>query len=161
MKNRTLFSRLAFLLLAAVIPLQAGCSSEWERSNMGIIWGKVNIKEQPLTGGTIHFVQGDKKTTLWIRGDGTYSGEVPVGPAKVAIETDTVKYRDREKLLEKWQETVGPEILEKKQQERITPGMTAAKLIYVEIPPKYNDPEKSGLSHDVIQGKQERDFNLD
>src|SRR5262249_13754840 len=131
----------------------------------GIIQGKVYCKKgeerAPLTGGTIHFVQRDKKTTLWIRGDGTYSGEVPVGQYKVAIETESIKYRDREKILEKVREEVGPEVAERKQQVRPTPGLTAAKLTYVEIPSRYNNPEQSGLSYEVTAGKQERDFDLE
>jgi hypothetical protein len=128
---------------------------------MGSILGKVTFQGTPVSGGTIHFIQGDRKTVLAIRGDGAYSGEIPVGVYKVAIETESIKYRDREKMLEKWQETVGPELVQKKQQVRPTPGTTAAKLIYMEIPSRYNDPAQSGLSYEVTAGKQERDFELE
>jgi hypothetical protein len=160
-KHATVFFK-SFLLLATVVPFLPGCAPPWQRSDTGIIWGKVNYKGGPLTGGNMHFVQdGQKKAALAIRGDGTYSGEVPVGQYKVAIETESIKYRDRDKMLEKWQEEVGPELVQRKQQERPTPGLTAAKVIYVEIPARYSDPEKSGLSYEVTAGKQERDFNLE
>jgi hypothetical protein len=149
-----------FLFSAAFLPGLAGCSSS-ARSEMGTVWGTVLYKEKPVTGGNIHFVQGKTKTTLGIRGDGTYSGEVPVGPAKIAIETESVKYRDRDKMLEKWEEEAGPEVVEKKKEKGPRPGLTAAPLVYFPLPDKFSDPEQSGLSFDITSGRQEHDFNLE
>jgi hypothetical protein len=149
------------LLVAVIFLFPLGCNPSTARDGMAVVTGKVTYQGKPVTGGFIHFVQAEQKIVLWIRGDGTYSGEVPLGMNKVAIETESVKYKDRDKMLEKWQETVGSELVERKQAKGELPGITAAKLVYVEIPSKYSDPEQSGLTLEVLAGKDDCDFPLD
>src|SRR5262245_8406822 len=82
-----------------------GCESRPTRPGYGTVHGNVYFQGKPLQGGVIHFLQGEKKlAALWINNAGIYSGEIPVGEATVAIETESVRFRDREFMLKKWQE---------------------------------------------------------
>lgn len=145
------------VLAATALVLLPGCGSRPSRPGRGTVWGKVLLEGEPLQGGVIHFVQGDKKVAaLWISAAGIYSGEIPTGPTKVAIETDSVKYRDRAAMLEKWKEK-NPDLIEKKKKELNLP---LPKFIYREIPEHYTDPDKSGLSVDIVAGEQRHDFKL-
>jgi hypothetical protein len=143
-----------------------GCSKSPARPDVGLVYGKVTIHGEPLSG-TIHFVQDDKAdpkkkkhTTLWIRGDGTFGGEVPIGYALVAIETDSAKYKDRDYMLKKWKETVNPTLVKKKNQKVEIPGYSPPAVVYVKIPEKYNDPNQSGLHCEITTGEQRVDFDL-
>src|SRR5262245_52255536 len=79
--------------------LVAGCSSS-ARSDMGMVQGKITFQSKPLSGGSIHFFLDQEKVgSSMIRGDGSYAAEIPLGPVKVAIETLSVKYQDREVIL--------------------------------------------------------------
>jgi hypothetical protein len=160
MSQRKSLAGLSLAGLASVFIL-SGCSSSGTRPNLAIVQGVVYYQDKPLSGGTIHFVRPDKKkTTFFIRGDGTYGGEVPFGSARVAIETDSVKYYDRETMLKMWQEKSGYEALTEHQKNPKLPGITAPKLVYVKIPDHYSDPDRSNLSCEIEEGVQDVDFYL-
>jgi hypothetical protein len=137
----------------------AGCSDRATRSGFAQVQGKITFQNKPLTGGSIHFFQDQKKVgSFMIRGDGAYSAEVPLGPVKVAIETVSAKYQDRQAVLKVMKENgfdVAPE-----QREPKSPALTALKMTYVEIPDRFGDPEQSGLEHTVVSGQQTCDFDL-
>lgn len=155
LQSGRLLTSFGFGLLAML----AGCSHSGARSDMGLIEGKVSFQNKLLPGGTIHFFQEQEKVgSFMIRGDGSYAAEVPLGPAKVAVETVSVKYQDREVILKVMKEhgfDVDP-----KQRKPESPAFTGLKQAYVEIPEHYSDPEKSGLEHKVVHGRQTRDFDL-
>jgi hypothetical protein len=150
------------LIVMPVVFLAPGCARTSGRTDMGSVQGTITYEGSPLRGGTIHFIQSRKtKISLWIRADGTYSGDVPLGPAKVAIETESVQYKDREFMLKKWQETVGPNLVHKKKQQVVLPGEPAEKMVYTRIPERYSNPEQSGLRVEVHAGNQQCDFALE
>lgn len=136
----------------------AGCESRPTRPGYGTVHGYVYYQGRPLQGGIIHFLQGEKRlAALWINSAGIYSGEIPVGEASVAIETESVKFRDRDYMLKKWQEK-NPGLAKKKKKDVPVP---MPKLIYQEIPERYSDPALSGLNVTVAEGVQRLDFKLD
>lgn len=157
------WGRLPTCLRLATVPIGlmilAGCSSSATRADMGLVEGKISFQNKPLPGGTIHFFQAQEKVgSFMIRGDGAYSAEIPLGPAKVAIETLSVKYQGREAILQVMKESgfdVDPE-----HRQPNSPGFSGAKMTYVEIPEHYSDPEISGLRHKVVPGQQTCDFDL-
>ena len=153
------------VLLPAACFLTAlpGCSSGSRRSNMGMVKGLVTYQGNPLPGGTIHFVLPDSEydTAFWIQGDGTYQGEVPIGVARVWIETKSVKSKDKEAMLEEWQEKVGQFMVHKKKQPRPdSPAGQGPRMVYTPIPAHYGDPDKSGFVVEISSGQQEFDFPL-
>jgi hypothetical protein len=157
MKRRLLIVLVMFLGLAA----PPGCSSRTVRKDMGIITGKVIFQGAPLPGGNIHFFHGqDRPLGFPIRGDGTFVAEVPVGPARVAVETESAKYQgDRDEMMKKWRERAG-EYVHLKQEKMVLPERSGLKVVYKEIPTRFAHPDKSGLTHDVVPGEQQRDFEL-
>lgn len=150
-------ARLVVVSVVLLLVLE-GCSSS-ARNDMGVVEGKVLFQNKPLPGGTIHFFQGQEKVgSFMIRGDGTYSAEVPVGPSTVAVENVSVKYQDREAILKVMKES-GYEV-DPNHRKPDSPAFAGAKLTYVEIPERFSDPEKSGLEHTVVRGRQIFDFEL-
>jgi hypothetical protein len=147
------------LILGSILP--SGCSRTG-RQNMGVITGKVIYQGVPLTGGAIHFFPDkDRSRGFAIRGDGTFVAEVPVGLARVAIETDSAKYKgNREEMMKKWRETAGPEYVHLKQEKLDSPPSSVPNAVYKQIPARFADPRKSGLTHEVVPGPQQRDFEL-
>ena len=145
----------SFLILAS-------CSGQGIRDGFGLVEGKITYQNNPVTGGSIHFFQGQEKVgSCMIRGDGTYSAEIPLGPVKAAIETVSVKYKDQEgrKAVLQVMKENGFDV-DADQREPKSPAYTAAKGTYVDIPERYGDPENSGLEHKVVRGRQTCDFNL-
>jgi hypothetical protein len=152
---------LAALGLAACCVLSGGCARGSPRENMGLVAGTVTFGGKPLSGGTIHFVRdGGKKTVLWIRANGTYSGEVPLGPARVAIETESAKYKDRDRMMDAWEEQAGPSFVQKKQRRLPFTPKPGSRVAYVKIPTKYSSPSRSGFRVEIIPGRQQLDFDL-
>jgi hypothetical protein len=139
--------------------LPAGCSGSSGREGFGMVQGKVTFQNQPVTGGTIHFFQDqEKKASAMIRADGTFSAEVPVGQITVAIETLSGKYQARDAAMKLMKENgydVDPD-----QRKVYSPALTAPQMKYVEIPERYNDPERSGLECKVERGQQTCNFDL-
>jgi hypothetical protein len=123
------------LLLAG---LTIGCSR-----STGNVSGTVRFNGQPLSDGTSTFYDPDNHT--WgsaITKDGTYSvSQVGTGPVKVTVAVPI---------------KIG----------FVPPAGTEGKTVTFPgskspmIPPKYNDPEKSGLGFEVIKGDQTKDFDL-
>jgi len=152
----------ALFVLAVCLPSLPGCSSGSGRRNTGFVSGIVTYQGSPLRGGTIHFlVPNQVKVSGWIRGDGTFGLEVPVGTAKVAIETQSVQSMDRDAMLEKWGDEVGPFLVHRKKHPAAEkPARTAPAMVYTPIPEHYSDPDRSGFAVDVERGEQEFDFEL-
>src|SRR5262249_35772834 len=150
------------ILAFSALLVFSGCSRQNYRDGFGQIQGTVTFKNQPLSGGTIHFFLDQEKVgSFMIRGDGTYAAEIPLGTVKAAIETVAVKYQDpagREAVLKIMKENgfgVDPD-----QRKPNSPAFTEGNVKYVDIPEHYGDPEKSGLECKVVRGRQTCNFDL-
>jgi len=158
MKHRLLVVLMLFPAFAACW----GCMPPGARKTTGVITGKVIYQGEPVPGGAIHFFVGDGPPLAFaIRGDGTFVAEVPVGPARIAVETESAKYKgSREEMMKKWREIAGPEYVHMKKEKLAFPTSSAPKIVYKEIPERFSDVDKSGLTYDVVPGEQQRDFEL-
>ena len=88
-----------------------------------------------MPGGTVKFYPNKGKAiTGKLDATGTYAvKDVPLGPARVAVETESVKPK---------------------------PGAAPKGAKYVAIPVRYASPETSGLTYEVSAGKQTFDIDL-
>jgi hypothetical protein len=153
---------LAILLLVTISVTLSGCARQTGRKSTGIVTGKVTYKGEPLPGGSIHFFMADgPEFAFMIRSDGTFVAEVPAGPATIAVETESAKYKgSRAEMMKKWRKVAGPEYVHMKR-ETAPSEPFGPTIAYREIPERYSDPGQSGLTHDVVPGPQQRDFELD
>ena len=147
------------LLPVGIGLLLAGCSNQAIRDGFGLVEGKITYENKPLGGGTIHFFQDQARVgSAMIRGDGSYAAEIPLGQIRVAIETTSVKYHDRQAVLNVMKEQgfdVPPD-----QRKPNSPAFTAVPTTFVEIPERFADPDQSGLECTVERGRQTRNFDL-
>jgi hypothetical protein len=155
------------LSMLTVAVLLLGCSADSTRKDHGILSGQVIYQGKPLTGGTIRFFQAGRPPAIFaIWADGSYSAELPVGPARVAFETESVKYKSREMMLKRWEEhwQENPDNVDiskvPKKDKKFNLGSSSATFVYVEIPAPYKEPDTSGVTHEVVEGDQDRDFDL-
>jgi hypothetical protein len=124
------------LLLPLAILAAALASAEARPDKTGTINGKVTYKGEPLPGGTVTFHPAKGKPIVGkLQADGSFSVKgVPVGPTRVAIETESVKPR---------------------------PGAPPKGGKYVAIPAKYRSHMTSGLTCEVKAGNQTFDLVLE
>jgi hypothetical protein len=141
------------LVLLAVC---AGCSS----SSQGTISGKVSYQGKPVPTGTVVFVpqvQGGSFVAQ-IR-DGQYKLEnCPVGPAKIAVSSRPANTAPRKGMMSKIKPP--PEIQEKLRGGTPAEGASSNDAPTVKMPPRFQDPEKSGLSYTVKGGSQVYDIDI-
>jgi hypothetical protein len=98
----------------------------------GEVSGVVKLKGQPLPTGTITFFDEAGKTWSGTINEGAYTVKgIPTGTAKVVVIT--------------------PQNIQ-------MPGVAPVKTI--PINPKYNDANSSGLTYDVRNGPQTKDWDL-
>jgi len=139
---------LTLLLLSSTC---AGCSSK------GIVSGKVTYRGKPLPAGTVIFVtQAGGGFSANIR-DGEYRVErLPEGPAKIAVSTpaNTAHLKG---LIAKMQP---PPEMRKKARPDQPAEEPPADVPTVQIPARFQDPEKSGLTYTVKSGSQKYDIDL-
>jgi len=108
------------------------------------VTGKVTYKGSPVTGGTVHIVTEGGNFPANIKRDGTFTAaDIPAGPAKVTVETESIHQNAR-------QDPAAKAYMEK------NPNMP----LYMPIPKRYAKPETSGLTLDVRKGMQEKTFDL-
>jgi len=127
----------------------AGCGG----GGTGTVTGKLTSHGQPLKGGNMTFVSADGRSFLATIGeDGSYTVDnVPVGEAKITVETESLKRQARLPMGKRPADAPGP---------KQTDPAEAAKH-YVKIDPKYAQAELSPLTYTVKAGKQEYDIKLD
>lgn len=84
MGRNQLSSRLiALAILLTLFPWLVGCA---ETRNGMSVGGKVTFQGQPITNGTVSFFPtSGRAVNLAISTEGTYSGQLPVGNYRVAI----------------------------------------------------------------------------
>jgi hypothetical protein len=144
------------LTLVALLGL-AGCTGS---SNTGTVKGKVTYKGQPLKGGTVSFQVGEKYAPqpAEIQEDGTYVAEnVPLGTAKVAVETESLKPPSG--MQGKYPPPAPPNPKVKSEEYKPPDPAERAKR-YVRIPDKYMNPDTSGLSTPVKSGTNTYDIDI-
>jgi hypothetical protein len=147
MKTFSLKRRYGAALLAAflICALAPGCGKP-----KGVVFGKVIYGGKPLTTGSVTFTpeQGASVHST-IDSEGKYRVEkVPVGRVKISVRVDTGN----------------PEGQNQAPPRPRTPGDMAKFLApqsgAPKIPPRFNDPNKSGLTYDVEPGAHEHDIEL-
>jgi hypothetical protein len=124
--------RAGWLVLVLVV---AGCGTR-----TGNVSGTVKYQNKPLPGGSITFLSDSKNSvTATIDKDGKYSApKVGVGQARVTI-TPLINMGGM----------------------TMSTGTPTPQAPPPALPPKFNDPDKSGLTYDVTVGDQTKDFNLE
>jgi hypothetical protein len=114
-----------------------------------MVSGTVTYRGEPLSAGKVSFYgPNDQVASTLINEDGSYEAtNVPFGPVKIAVSTPLPPPPEIEKAAREGKRRFGKGNLIQ------TPQHT------VSIPPKYNDPAKSGLSLAVTDGTQV--FNIE
>jgi hypothetical protein len=135
------------LLLAFLV---AGCGGP----ATGTVSGKVSYKDTPLKGGRVTFVcAGNKSASGEIDEEGKYTIEkVPVGEAKIVVETEYLKPRVRQ-----YQYTAPAD----NKGDYKPPDFAANAKKYVQIPDKYTDADNTDKKLTVKSGSQQFDIKLD
>ena len=137
--------------LAALLVLAAGAGASGCGATAATVSGKVSHRNKLVTSGEVVFLTQDGKSGAHapVQPDGTYRAvNVPLGTLRVGLRNPPPLYyqqiKNRPKDL-----TDDPEMQE------------AAKRAanFVPTPPKYEDPNQSGLTTDVKPG--ENIYNLD
>jgi len=142
------------LALPLFLLLLTGCP---KKSPVGAMSGKVTYKGKDVTGGQLTiFTKDGGAVPATIEADGTYSvRDLPVGEATVTIDTKTLKPANTSAV-----KFGGGEHKMKTGPVPEGYSQTAPKGQYVEIPAKYADQKKSGLTLTVNSGPQTHDFEL-
>jgi hypothetical protein len=134
------------------------------------VTGTVTFEDKPLPAGRITFFSGDSRPNGEgnIK-DGQYEVDAPLGVCKVSVETSQLGMRPgvpgvpgipmpgktmSEGDLAKMKSKIGEQNPEMGKMFGEVGGM------FVEIPEKYEDAEKSGLTHTVTKGSSEFPITL-
>jgi len=140
--------------------------------------GKVTYNGGPVTGGSVsfHFKDGVRFDAV-IRGDGTYFlTDIPAGEATVSVETESINPANKKTDYSSPPGVgmMGGKYGGKAAAPKPSPGGSGkgAKMspapdgaaggdsVYMKIPSKYADKDKSGLSVTLKEGKQTSNFEL-
>jgi hypothetical protein len=147
--------------------LAAGCSSR------GTVTGKVLYQGKPMPGGKVVFIGQKGAFSGMVGPDGSYQvTNVPTGQVKIAVvgppspgevanhPSLLLKRAPRDIDLEKVRKSLPPDVDEKGMRQMV--GLPDAKppAPRASIPPKFSDPEKSGLTCTVTGGPQTHDITL-
>jgi hypothetical protein len=151
------------VLLPAFLTLFVGCSSK------GTVSGKVFYQGNPLPGGRVTFLQEHGAFHSVIHEDGSYRiTGIPPGPATITVSSPDPPGPATPSPMEKAAEMAKARKVEMSPEmaKLVEEGMKhigdpeAGKRKYMSIPPKYKDPEQSGLKYTVKSGVQEYDIQL-
>lgn len=136
---------LALPLVLSVLPLATGCGGEAK----GTVSGKVTYQGKPLPGGFVTFVPDNGAPVHSdIQSDGTYRiDKAPVGSVKISIQPKSEQDASQSSGMPRNPKDYG----------KLQPAMTEAKS---SIPPKYGNPNQSGLTYTVVKGSQQHDIDL-
>jgi hypothetical protein len=125
-----------------VLLVTAGCSR-----STGTVSGKVTFQGQPLSVGTVTFVpQEGPAQACSIEPDGRYTvRKVPVGPCIISVVAG--------------QPSRGMWNLQEKKRVDDSPASKPPPRGF-RIPPRYSDPNQSGLTYVVLAGENSYDIDL-
>ena len=143
-------------LLGAVLVLAVGFAAAGCGRSASSVSGKVTYKDKLVKGGTVTFYGADNWTgTSRIAEDGAYTiPKVPAGKVQITVETKTVKPHPMMSRMPKPPKDTP-----------LPPGSMYENQgqadRYVEIPDRYGDKDKSGLSLEATGGKQDHNIKLD
>ncbi len=147
------------LLLLVLAP---GCGEE--RSAPASLKGTVKYRGEPVTAGTVTLhTENAGVYHLPIRPDGTYSGtDLPAGELVVTISTPPPAHSPEEYA--EGMPQVNAEQAKKMRSPRggrdgTTPSVSQVHT--VQIPYRYGDKNKSGLTVTLSKGKNTQDFDLE
>jgi hypothetical protein len=139
-------------MLLLALAFAGGCS-RGDGKNADVK-GTVTYNGAPVPAGTIQLipVKGGSPQVLTIRPDGSFHvGAIPLGEYKVAIETDSVK-----NMFERMFPSQGGPM----DPAQLPAEMKAQIPVYLPIPPQYADPDASGLTWDIKDSTEKKDFTL-
>jgi hypothetical protein len=125
----------SLLVFAVVLALVGGCGGP-PKKKMGKVAGTVNYDGKPVTDGQVHFISN-------------------TGYGTVANITDSGKYATDPIEAAEYKVYVAPHPPGQQ-----APGTAAPKQATSVIPAKYRDPESSGLTFTVVEGK-DNTFNIE
>jgi hypothetical protein len=166
--------------LLIVLLFAVGCSPKGP-ANVAEVSGKVTFNGAPVTGGTIQLIPsgGGAPQILAIQPDGTFRvGSIPLGDYKVTVETESAKgalermfpnpgQGPTEAELAQMPPHLRPQMppqppagAQKADYSKMPPEMKGKIPMYVEIPTKYADPSTSGLTWEIKNSSEKKDFNL-
>ncbi|HEY7424028.1 MAG TPA: carboxypeptidase-like regulatory domain-containing protein [Gemmataceae bacterium] len=155
--------RRSFLVLSFGL-LVAGCSDK------GDVSGKVTYNGKPLPGGIVTFFPSSRGGVFnaKINEDGSYSlSKVPAGKMKITVVSTSSKpplspmaKKMAQQMKAKKHEFTKEELDKMPAEYRAALDPSSGPEKRVPIPPKYVDPEKSGLEYTVLDGKQEHNIEL-
>jgi hypothetical protein len=133
-------------IVLLTLPLATGCGGQAK----GTVSGTVTYQGKQLPSGMVTFVP-EKGAPLYspIQSDGSYRMEnVPAGPVKIGVQPKTAQAtQDAPSAMPRNPADYGK-------------VKTAQSKSDAPIPPKYADPNQSGLTYTVTQGSQQHDIVL-
>lgn len=131
---------LPIVLILGIVAFLVGCSGK-----SATVSGKVRYKDQLLPTGEVSFIATDGKSRSGLIGtDGSYQiSDAPIGPVKIVVVARQVEGKMKG----------GSPMVAKLDQAR-------RPVVKSLIPAKFADPAKSGLSFEVVAGKQIKDIYL-
>ncbi len=138
-------------LFLGLLFLTAGCGKKTPHSTEHVkVSGKVLFKDKPLPGGRVTFVavNGGFSASGPIDEKGHYEIQAPVGEVVIGVDNKMLAPKRG-----KPKEIAHPKRPDAGEEKPITGK-------YVIIPPKYSDPQTSGLTYTVTAGAQNHDITL-
>src|SRR5215472_1107620 len=153
----TLRLRLGLCLALFIVLLASGCRGGGKKlAEHTEVSGTVLFNGTPLPGGRVSFFskEGDPGTNAPIDLNGKYTIQAPIGDVKISVDNS---------MLKPGAAKGGGQRVGKQQGAGPRPGGDDPTVItgkYIEIPAKYADPNKSGLTYTVKKGEKEHDIIL-
>jgi len=148
MSRQRVSSRLGGLFAVAAAVGLAGCPAGGDRP--ASVTGHVTYNGKPVTSGTVVFVGEDGKSSYPgpVQPDGSYSiAQAPVGKVRLSFDNPPPP---RTAAAGQKPPANDPEVQEE----------AKAASLYVATPPKYKDPDKSGITFELKRGRNGCDIPL-
>jgi len=130
-----MFRRVFIVCLSLASLFAVGCgSSDTPRADVS---GKISYKGQPLTAGSVSFVNGNNVATAQIENGQYKIADAAVGDNQIAIVTPA--------------SNMAPQQMQQTKQKVDGKSFTGTNAVVVPVPPNFNDPATSGLKYTVTK----------